>query len=1049
MVTKKSSNKAQAATPEPATEKDVRVRVFKGHENWVWRVAMPADGRFALTTSEDGTVRKWDLVSEQGAEVDTGVVLAKSEDGTAFWGVAVSADGLLAAAGDRLGRMLLLDPQSAATAPPKLGDTDSCPDSNAIITIVQAHSRKTDVGSLAFSGDGERQRQTQGQDRLELHSIGTDEFLRRWDVRKLQRWQGNDTSAASDDTCIASCQLPFNWSESYGLAADADGSRIVGACRNEGLVVWSGKGRASLIIAKENVSDACQISVTANGRFAFAGTEDGVVAQWDLESGNRVAAFEGHSRDVYAVAVTPDGRFCVSGSGDRTVRLWGVETGQCLAILRGHTNDVLGVAITPDARRIASVDWQGNTLRVWDIPQAILDRAATSRKRGYKNAKVVLLGDSGVGKSGLALRLWHDRWKKTESTHGMEIQRLSDLPKSDLEDSEVEHEVWLWDLAGQPDYRLTHQLFMEQTSLALLVFDPQDKDLFDTVSYWQSALSKVATAEIVQGVLVAARCDRKGLRLTLGEVEQWARKRGMHGPLITKAKLKTKNGVKELRELIAKLLPWENIEWRSTPETFPPLKDAILSLRDDATDDGGVIVTPEQLLARVKKTSPKLKFTEDDLLAVTNLLGTEGVLYQLPYGRLVVLQPSWINSYASTLVKLAAEADNQLGYIPMSMIAPGKLPNDDGTDRLSHEDEEQLLPALVELFLRRALAWKQETNEGTMLVFPYYALLPREEAPPRPGKTVTFRFTGPLEEIYCTLVVRLYYSGLFTSEPRLYRRGVDFKTHEGRLAALTLVEEGDRGELELYFDAKMSQDVQATIHKFAWEHLERKADGLQRLRDYFCPKCKREAPREQVDHAIENGWPKLRCGFCPPDKEPGMMNLKDALERQMSARAVQSVNEAKRNASERISNASMEQQMVGEVMSLVASVGQIYRIVSEPDEGVDGEIEFRNDNAKATGVAYRVQLKSGDSHLKVLKSGIEKFPMKKHYEEYWTAKGMPETLLIIRSSDGRTRFINATKAIRSAKRKSKGKRVTQLVFDSQDFTKEAVLRLRDERLKDA
>ena len=40
------------------------------------------------------------------------------------------------------------------------------------------------------------------------------------------------------------------------------------------------------------------------------------------------------------------------------------------------------------------------------------------------NAKVVLLGDSGVGKTGLALRLWHDRWEKTESSHGMEIQRL-------------------------------------------------------------------------------------------------------------------------------------------------------------------------------------------------------------------------------------------------------------------------------------------------------------------------------------------------------------------------------------------------------------------------------------------------------------------------------------------------------------------------------------------------------------------------------------------------------------------------------------------------
>jgi GTPase SAR1 family protein len=51
----------------------------------------------------------------------------------------------------------------------------------------------------------------------------------------------------------------------------------------------------------------------------------------------------------------------------------------------------------------------------------------------------------------------------------MEIQRLA-LPQADDGDADLVREVWLWDLAGQPDYRLTHQLFMEQTSLALLVF---------------------------------------------------------------------------------------------------------------------------------------------------------------------------------------------------------------------------------------------------------------------------------------------------------------------------------------------------------------------------------------------------------------------------------------------------------------------------------------------------------------------------------------------------------------------------------------------------
>ena len=41
----------------------------------------------------------------------------------------------------------------------------------------------------------------------------------------------------------------------------------------------------------------------------------------------------------------------------------------------------------------------------------------------------------------------------------------------------------------------------------------------------------------------------------------------------------------------------------------------------------------------------------------------------------------------------------------------------------------KLLPALVALFLERALAWKQDTDKGAMLVFPNYVRLPRP-APP-------------------------------------------------------------------------------------------------------------------------------------------------------------------------------------------------------------------------------------------------------------------------------------------------------------------------------
>ncbi len=959
---------------------------------------MPADGRFALTTGYDGTVRKWGLREDRPNQ---GEIVCST---VGLLGVAVTEDGSLAAAGGFSGTIHLVDLSRGRELRGWKG-------------------HKKPPGSLAFLHGGR-----------ELLSAAEDGWLRRWNVDTGKR--------------ISQCKVPFT--SLYGVAASADGNRIVGAAVGEGLAVWSGRDGEAPGTLTESVANLSSISLPATGRFAFTGTIEGTVAKWDLEEGRRVAAFEGHTGNVYAVAVTPEGRFCVSGGADGTVRLWAAESGQCLAILRGHTGDVNGVAITPDARRLASVG-DDQTLRVWDIPESILARAARSRKRGYQNAKVVLLGASGVGKTGLALRLWHDRWKKTESSHGMEIQRLV-LPETagpGDEQDEIVREVWLWDLAGQPDYRLTHQLFMEQTSLALFVFDPQSPDLFDTIGYWQRALEKVAATRGVPGILVAARCDRPNLRLTLNEVREWAAARQLSGPILTAAKLKKHPGAPELRQLIARLLQeeWARLEFRSTMENFPGLKEVILAVRDG--ENKSHVATPEELEVRVRQAAPKLAFTPEDLRAVTGLLAGEGVLYPLPYGGLIVLQPSWLNCYASTLVKLAGEAENQLGHVPLEIIQPGKLPNRDGTPRLSLEDERQLLPGLVALFLERALAWKQDTPAGPMLVFPNYVRLPRPAPPPRPGRTVVYRFTGPLEEIYCTLVVRLHYSGLFTkSGTKLYREAADFHTASGKLAALTMKQEGEHGELEIYFGHELDADVQAAFQQFIHDHLHAKAKDVERLRNYFCPKCKEEVTdRRAIDAALAKRRTKLVCAYCDPG-DPAVINLFDVLERQLASKAGEAgADEAGRRAAEEITSASKEGFMVGEVQTIVFSADQIYRIQVEPDQGVDGEIEFRNTQKKATGITFRVQLKSGDSHLRKRAGGTEVFPMKPHYERYWAGKDKVPVLLIIRSSTGRLRFMNATEAIHAAQKKAPGKPVKQIDFIGAEFNREAVLRLRDERLK--
>jgi GTPase SAR1 family protein len=109
----------------------------------------------------------------------------------------------------------------------------------------------------------------------------------------------------------------------------------------------------------------------------------------------------------------------------------------------------------------------------------------------------VLLGDSSVGKSGLALVLSGDAFRPTESTHGRHIWTF-DRGTVFLQGGQIQtYETLLWDLAGQPGYRLIHQLHLSEVAVALVVFDARSEtDPFSGVRHWDRALR---AAQRVQG----------------------------------------------------------------------------------------------------------------------------------------------------------------------------------------------------------------------------------------------------------------------------------------------------------------------------------------------------------------------------------------------------------------------------------------------------------------------------------------------------------------------------------------------------------------------
>jgi WD40 repeat protein len=108
------------------------------------------------------------------------------------------------------------------------------------------------------------------------------------------------------------------------------------------------------------------ISISPNGNFLAAGTNDGDIWLWQMPGAVPLLICRGHTDWVQAVSFSPDSRVLASGSGDQSVRLWDVNTGACLAIMRGHTYKVQSVIFSPDGSMLASGS-SDRTIRLWKV----------------------------------------------------------------------------------------------------------------------------------------------------------------------------------------------------------------------------------------------------------------------------------------------------------------------------------------------------------------------------------------------------------------------------------------------------------------------------------------------------------------------------------------------------------------------------------------------------------------------------------------------------------------------------------------------------------
>jgi WD40 repeat protein len=630
------------------------------------------------------------------------------------------------------------------------------------------------------------------------------------------------------------------------------------------------------------------VAFDPTGRTLASASVDTTVKLWEVTSGRLLRSLEGHTRRVDAVAFSEDGRLLASKSADRTLRLWSCETWATVAVITEPIDPgaesslmfhpTLPLLATNGSKSNTSKDEQPRVIHFWELNLNVLLRTATEAKPAVKavhhtTAKVVLVGDSGVGKTGLGWRLAKGEFKEHSSTHGQQFWVLDELGK--LRDDGTECEAILWDLAGQPDYRLTHALFLDDADLALVLFDPTDnRDPLHGVEFWLKQLksglaSSSSGQETKEGekqkccptILVGGRADRGEARLTQDELDEFCRQRGISGGYLATS-AKEEIGLEDLLRRMKEQIPWEQKAATVTTVTFKRIKDYVLGMKENRRLRK-MIVTPQDLRKRLEKTSKRWEFTDAEMMTAVRHLANYGyvrVLRTSDGEERILLVPELLNNLAASFVLEARRSPKGLGSLEEKRLLAGDYQFRE-LEKLSEEEQSILLDSAALLFLKHNVCFRETDLSGkSYLVFPELINLKKpllEEE--KTEDSVSYTVSGAIENVYASLVVLLGYTQTFTRTNQ-WRNQARYEVGDGLICGFRQDDESE-GELNLvlYFGTNVGKPVRTLFQGLFESFLARRNLSVFRYEPAICSN----------DHALNRAVVReqLRKGsasaFCP------------------------------------------------------------------------------------------------------------------------------------------------------------------------------------------
>lgn len=194
----------------------------------------------------------------------------------------------------------------------------------------------------------------------------------------------------------------------------------------------------------------------------------------------------------------------------------------------------------------------------------------------WKRLKILVVGKENVGKTCLIRRIQNKDYTRNMSTDGVQIQEVS------LSSLKSKIDLCIYDLGGQEVFYPTHNFFLTDKSLYVVVFSFADELSVSRVEYWLMTIKAIGF--IPCSILIVGThkdmCSPSVVESTLDNMKRSFRMEYPSIKCFIAVSAKTSEGISELKNQIIKVASKESILRQKVPGAYIALDRIIMEKKN-------------------------------------------------------------------------------------------------------------------------------------------------------------------------------------------------------------------------------------------------------------------------------------------------------------------------------------------------------------------------------------------------------------------------------------------------------------------------------------